>query len=89
MSTISPPRSIENKHDVNRGKDCKSRVYQLFNEYAMKIVNSRNHMKIQKSFKFVKKKLKINIRKIKNIIKLEIIIIIQGNIEVLCIAYLI
>ena len=89
MSTISSPRSIENKHDVNRGKDYKSKFYQLFNEYPMKIVNSRNHMKIQKSFTFVKKKFKINIRKIKNIIKLEIIIIIHGNIGVLCIAYLI
>ena len=89
MSTISSPRSIENKHDVNRGKDYESKFYQLFNEYPMKIVNSRNHMKIQKSFTFVKKKFKINIRKIKNIIKLEIIIIIQGNIGVLCIAYLI
>ena len=89
MSTISSPRSIENKHDVNRGKDCKNRFYQLFSEYAMKIVNSRNLMKIQKSVTFVKNILKINIRKIKNIITLEIIVIIQGNIEVLCIAYLI
>ena len=46
----------------------------------------RNHMKIQKSVVFVKKKLKINIWKIKNIEKLEIIVIIQGNIEVLRIA---
>ena len=37
----------------------------------------------------VKKKLKINIWKIKNIVKLEIIVIIQENIGVLCIAYVI
>ena len=44
-------------------------------------------MKMQKSVIFVKKKLKINIRKINNIVKLEIIVIIQGNIEVLRTAY--
>ena len=46
-------------------------------------------MKIQKSVIFVKKNLKINIWKIKNIVKLEIIFIIQENIEVLDIAYVI
>ena len=46
-------------------------------------------MKIQKSIIFVKKKLKINISKIKNIVKLEIIVIIQGNTEVLHITYVI
>ena len=34
-----------------------------------------------------KEKLKINMCKIKNIVKLEIIVIIQGNIEILHIAY--
>ena len=38
---------------------------------------------MQKSVIFVKKNVKINIRKIKNIVKLEIIVIIQRNIEVL------
>ena len=46
-------------------------------------------MKIQKSIIFMKKKLKINISKIKNIVKLEIIVIIQGNTEVLHITYVI
>ena len=45
-----------------------------------------NHMKMQKSVIFVKKNLRINIRKIKNILKL-VIAIIQGNTEVLCIAF--
>ena len=36
-----------------------------------------------------KENLKINIWKIINILKLEIIVILQGNIEVLCIAYII
>ena len=46
-------------------------------------------MKIQKSVIFVKKDLKITIWKIKNIVKLVIIVIIQGNIQVLRIAYVI
>ena len=44
---------------------------------------------MQKSIMFVKKSLIINIWHIKNIVKLEMIAIIQGNIEVLCIAYVI
>ena len=46
-------------------------------------------MKMQKSVVYVKKNLKINIWKIKNIINLDIIIIKLGNIEVLCILNLI
>ena len=38
---------------------------------------------MENSVIFVKKNLKINISKVKNIVKLEIIDIIQGNIEVL------
>ena len=44
---------------------------------------------MQKSVVFVKKKLKINILKIKNIVKLEVIVIMQENIKVLHIAYVI
>ena len=43
-------------------------------------------MKMQKSVMFVDKNLKMNKRQIKRIVKLEIIAIIQGNIEVLHIA---
>ena len=46
-------------------------------------------MKMQKSVIFVKKDLEITIWKIKNIVKLVIIVIIQGNIQVLRIAYVI
>ena len=42
-----------------------------------------------KSVIFVKKNLKMNILKIKNIVKLEIIIIIKENKEVLHLAYVI
>ena len=44
---------------------------------------------MQKSVLFVKKDLKINIWKIKNIVKLEIIVITQENIELLHITYVI
>ena len=43
-------------------------------------------MKIQKSAIFVNKNLKINMRKIKNIVKSGIIVIVQVNIEMLHIA---
>ena len=99
MSTLSSFRNIENKHDVYRGKDCMKKFCEFLREHPMKIINfekqkmklltEENHMKMQKSFIFVKKSLKINIQKIKNVIKLGIIVIIQESIEVLCIAYLI
>ena len=44
-------------------------------------------MEMQKSVTHANKTLKINMWKIKNITKLEITAIIQGNIEVPCIAY--
>ena len=46
-------------------------------------------MKIQKSVIFVRKNLKKNILKTENIVKLEIIVIMQGDIEVLRKAYII
>ena len=46
-------------------------------------------MKMQQSVIFVKKNLKISIWKIKNTIKLEIIVFIQGSIELLHTAYVI
>ena len=52
-------------------------------------MNSRNHMKMQYFVMFVKKHLKINMLKLKNIVKLEIIVIIQGNKGVLHIAYVV
>ena len=46
-------------------------------------------MKMQKSVMFVNKNLKINIWKTKNILQLEIIVIIWENIEVMHIAFVI
>ena len=39
MSTISSFRSIENKHDVCRGKDCMKKFCEYLREHAMKIIN--------------------------------------------------
>ena len=44
-------------------------------------------MKMQKYVLFAKKNLKINMKKTRNIVKLNIISITQGNIEALRIAY--
>ena len=89
MAKVSIFRSMENKHDVYRDKDSMEKYCESLGEHATKIINfkkkkkwncqqknSKNHMKMQKSVTFVKKNLKINIWKIKNIIKLEIIVII-------------
>ena len=75
------------------------KLYESLREFAMQMINflkkdneainKRAAGIIEKIVIFVNKNLKINIWKIKNIIKLEIIVIIQGNIEVLRIAYVI
>ena len=88
MSTISSFGSIENKHVVYREKDCMKNFCEFLREQAMIIINfEKKKMKQltkeqQKSYEneklFIKKNLRINIWKIKNIIKLEIIVIIQG-----------
>ena len=39
VSTILSFRSIENKHDVYRGKDCIKRFCEFLRKHAMKIVN--------------------------------------------------
>ena len=41
MSTISSFRSIENRHDVCRGKDCMKRFCELLREHAIQIINFR------------------------------------------------
>ena len=42
MSTISLLKSIENKHDVYRGKDCMKKFCESLRKHAMKIINSKN-----------------------------------------------
>ena len=73
MSTILSFKSIENKHDAYRGKDCMKKFYESLREYAMKKINFKKiktkllRNEQQNSYQnaiFVKKKLKINILKI-------------------------
>ena len=60
MFTISSFKSIENKHDVYRGKDCMKKFCESLREHAMKIINfKRKKMKLlkkeqQKSYENVK-----------------------------------
>ena len=67
MSTISSFITIENKHDVYRGKDCMKKFSEFLREHAMKTINSKKEkkeiiskraagiMNIQKSVLFVRK----------------------------------
>ena len=52
-------------------------------------MNSRDHIKTQKSAEFFEKFMKINILDINNIVKLGSIAVMQQNIEVLHIVYVI
>ena len=42
MSTISLFKSIENKPDVYRGKDCAKKFCESLREHAMKIIHLKN-----------------------------------------------
>ena len=42
MSTSSSYRSIENKHDVCRGKDCMKEFCEFLREHVMKVINVEN-----------------------------------------------
>ena len=98
MSTIRTCDGIENKCDVYRCEDCK---IIFLREHAMKIIQfeMRNMIPLTKeeyesylnqtSCNIYKKITNINTPMIKNIIELEIIVIIQVNIEVLLIVYVI
>ena len=77
MFTISSLKTIENKHDVYRGKDCMKQFCEFLGEHAMEIINfTNNKMKLltngqQKSYEnatfatIVKKNLKMNMLKSK------------------------
>ena len=39
MSIMFPFRSIENKHDAYRGKDCMKKFSEFLGKHAMKIIN--------------------------------------------------
>ena len=42
MPTICSFRSIENKHDVCRGKDCMKKFCEFLREHVMKVINLKN-----------------------------------------------
>ena len=79
----------------------KLRKREFRGEHAMEIIKFKKEKmqsltkKLQKSYEnakicyICKKNVKINMLKIKNVIKLDTIIIIQGNIEVLRMSYVI
>ena len=54
MSTISSLRSIENKHDVYRGKDYMKNFFEFLREHAMKILILK-----RKKIKLLKKSIKL------------------------------
>ena len=45
MSAISSFRSIENKQDVNRGKDCMKKFCEFLREHVVKIINLKKKKK--------------------------------------------
>ena len=46
MSKISSFRSIQNKHNVYRGKDCMKKFNEFLRKHAMKIINFKKKKKI-------------------------------------------
>ena len=46
MSKISSFRSIENKHDVCRDKDCMKKFCKFLREHAIKIISKRKEKKM-------------------------------------------
>ena len=42
VSTISPFKNIENKHDLYRCRDCMKNVCESLREYAMEIIIFKN-----------------------------------------------
>ena len=81
MSTISFKR-IENKLDVCRGKDCMKKFCEFLIEHAVKTINFKKKKK-EVTVKLVTDHIRVNI------VKSELIVIIQEDIEVLRIAYVI
>ena len=84
MFTISSFEDLKYKHDVYRGKDCMKKFFGSLRKQAIKWIKfKKKKMKLltkkqqesyenAKSVIFRNKNYKINISKIKNIIKLEV-----------------
>ena len=92
-------KNIENKHEACRGKDCIKKFCEFLREHAMKITNfKKEKMKLltkepHESYEnakicyICKEKFEKKYVKDENIVKSEIIVIIQVTIEVLLITY--
>ena len=77
--SISLLKDIENKYNIYRGKDCNG---------ENSINKQKKSYQSNKIRMFVKKYLKVNMLKMKVIVKLGNIVIVQGNKEVIHIAYI-
>ena len=98
MSTISF-KSLENKHDVYRGKDCIKKFCKSLRKQAINIINYKKMNLLTKEQKqsyenakiyyIYKEKFENKYVKDKNIVKLEVTAIIQGTVELLRLAYVI
>ena len=57
MSAISSFRSIENKHDIYRGKDCIETFCEFLRQHAMKMINFKKKKEIinKRAAKIIKK----------------------------------
>ena len=97
--SISSFRSIENKHDVYRGIESMKKISECLREHPIEIINfNKKKIKLltkqqQEQFENAnkcydcKEKFENKYLEDKKIVVLQIIVIIQGNIEVLHIAY--
>ena len=66
MSTISSFKSIENKHDIYRGKNYLKKFCESLREDAMKIINFK-----KKKNELIKKTAGVIVRKCQNLSHLE------------------
>ena len=82
MSKMLSFKSIGNRHDVYRGKTFLIKFCKFLREHAKKIISKRKKIKLLTN----EKNLKESILQMKNIVTLEIIVIIKENIQVLYIA---
>ena len=100
MSKNSSFKDIENKQDVRRGKDSMKKNCESLRRHVMnrqtnkqKELLTNKQMELYKNAKkfttFGKNILKTNILKMQNVVKIEIIVIIQVNTEALHIVHVI
>ena len=97
MSTISLFRSIGNKCDVCRGKDCMKKFCEFLREHTIKTINLKKTKLLTKEQEELYENAKVcyickekfENKYLKDKKKLEIILIMLEKIEELCITYVI